>query len=335
MSRAATPTSPTPDASSAATDLAPVTFMQLAKSTVAAWSDDHASRLAASFSYYAIFAIGPLLLIAISLLGFFFGPDAAGDKLRPQIAQFVGPKAADFIQDMIKAVHFSPGASLAGIISVVLILYAATNLFVSLQDALNTIFNVKPKPGRGVKGIIADRALSFVMVLIIGGVILASVVASTVLTGITDHLHVASPIITGTLIELANVVLSVVMFTVVFSMIFKILPDVEIDWKDTFIGAAVTAILFTIARLVLSLYLSRASVAGPYAAAGSLVVVLLFIYYATQVLFLGAEFTKVWAQRTGDPIEPAANAVSLKVDDANRRGTKKIALRLPAQKKMS
>jgi membrane protein len=275
------------------------------------WSEDRASRLAAAFAYYAIFSMGPLLLIAITLLGVIYGQKAAGDHLRPQLAQFIGEKGAEFAQDMVAKAGYSPGLSFAGILSIVLILYAATNLFVSLQDALNTIFDVEPKPNRGITGIVKDRALSFVMVLLLGAFILASVVATTMLSAVTDHLHVGNPAVMAFLLQLANFVVSTLIFTGIFSMLFKYLPDIKIDWRDTILGAGVTAALFSLARIGLGYYLSHSSTAGPFGAAGSLVIVMLFVYYSAQILFFGAEFTQVWAKRAGKTIEPSDNAVSL------------------------
>lgn len=288
-----------------------MSLWQVFRASFKEWSEDRASRLAAAFAYYAIFSIGPLLMITIAILGVIYGEKAAANHLRPQLSQFLGDKSADFIQDMVAKAGYSPGLSLAGVLSIVLILYAATNLFVSLQDALNTIFDVEPKPNRGWKGILKDRALSFVMVLLVGAFILASVVLTTMLSAVTKHLNVGNPTVTAFLLQLANFAVSTLVFTGVFSMLFKYLPDIKIDWRDTLWGAGVTAALFSLARIGLGYYLSHSSTAGPFGAAGSLVIIMLFIYYSSQILFFGAEFTQVWAKRSGQTIEPSDNAVSL------------------------
>ena len=300
-------------------------LFQLLKAVYNKWSKDRASRLAAAFSYYAIFSIGPLLIIAITLISFIYGQKAANDEIRPQITSFVGDKAAEFIQDLIKKAAFSPSFSFAGVISVVLILYAAANLFVSLQDSLNVIFGVEPKPDRGVMGLLKDRALTFVMVFIVGFFVLASIVLSILLAAVTKNLTVGNPALTALLLQSANFLASAVIFTGVFALMFKYLPDINIDWHDTLIGAAFTAILFTLARIGLGYYLGRSSTAGPFGAAGSLVIVMLFIYYSSQIFFLGAEFTQVWACRAGQPITPSANALAVAPDPAD--GT-----RLPEEK---
>jgi membrane protein len=287
-----------------------MSLWQVFMATFHEWSEDRASRLAAAFAYYAIFSIGPILLITIFLLGLIYGQQAAGDHLRPELAQFLGEKSADFIQDMVAKAGYSPGLSFAGILSLALIVYAATNLFTSLQDALNTIFDVEPKPGRGIKGMLQDRALSFLMVLIVGVFVLASVVLSTMLAALTKSLD-GNATLTAVLLQCANFLVSTFIFTGIFSLIFKYLPDIKIDWRDTLLGAAVTAALFSLARIGLSYYLSHSSTAGPFGAAGSLVIIMLFIYYSSQILFFGAEFTQIWAKRSGKTIEPSANAVSL------------------------
>jgi membrane protein len=296
------------------------------KATFKEWSDDHASRLAAAFAYYAIFSIGPLLLIAITLVTLIYGPKAEQDQIRPQIAQFVGDNAAGLMQGMLQKARESAHLSLTGIFSILLTIYAATNLFAALQDALNTILDVQVKAGRGIKGILRDRGMTFLMVLMIGVFVLASIAANTYLAAFTkwgaqrvfpDHPGAASFLIEG-----GSFLLSVLLFTGVFAMLFKYLPDVKIDWKDTLIGSAATSVLFSLGRIALAYYLSRASTASPFGAAGSLVVIMLIIYYSAQILFLGAEFTQIWACRSGKPIAPAANAIFLGKKHAARNKPK-------------
>ncbi|MGN6367949.1 MAG: YhjD/YihY/BrkB family envelope integrity protein [Phycisphaerae bacterium] len=291
----------------------PMTYWQILKSTFNEWLEDRASRLAAAVAYYAIFSIAPLLMIAIAVLGLIFGRKAAANQIEPQLAQYVGAGAAKFVQELVAKASYSPSLSFAGIISLLLLLYAATNLFVSLQDALNTIFDVEPKPNRGITGIIKDRALSFIMILFIGAFILASIIFSTAVSAIGPHLP-GNSFFHSALLYVGGFLLSTLLFTGVFATMFKMLPDIKIDWKDTLIGAAATSLIFNLARIGLSLYLGRSSTTGPFGAAGSLVLIMLFINYSTQILFLGAEFTQVWARRHGHPIEPSENALSLDPD---------------------
>ncbi len=296
-----------------------MSFWEVFKTTFSEWSNHHASRLAAAVAYYATFSIAPLLMIAIALLGLVYGSAAASDQLRPQLVKMLGDKPAEFIQDLVKHAGYSPSLSFAGILSIILILYAAANLFVALQDSLNTIFGVEVKPGRGIKDIIADRALSFLMVLIVGVLILASVLLSTFLTAIATALP-SDSIWSSYLPQVFTFLGTFLLFTGIFAALFKFLPDVKIDWHDTLIGAAATSLVFSLARIALGFYLGRSSTTGPFGAAGSLVVILLFIYYSTQVLFLGAEFTQVWARRDGQPIKPADNAKCIE-DTPARQGS--------------
>ena len=283
----------------------PMSCYQILKSTLNEWLEDRASRLAAAVAYYAIFSIAPLLMIGVAISSFFFGRKAANDQLRPQLAQYLGDKAADFIQQLVAKASISPSLSFASIVSLLLLLYAATNLFVSLQDALNTIFDVEPKPNRGITGIIKDRALSFLMILLIGGFILASILFSTAVSAVGSHLP-GNPLLHSAFLYVGGFGLSTFLFTIVFAAMFKILPDIKIAWSDTLVGAALTSIIFNLARIGLSLYLGRTSTTGPFGAAGSLVLIMLFINYSTQILFLGAEFTQIWATpRWAHPIEPS------------------------------
>jgi len=285
----------------------PMSWWGMLKATFHEWSEDRASRLAAAFAYYAIFSIGPILIITVAIVGAVFGEEAAQDQLRPQIAEAVGDQAASFVQEMIEKAAFSPSLSFAGILSAGLLLYAATNLFASLQDALNTIFDVEPKPGRGVWGIVSDRALGFGMVLLIGALLFAATVASTFLPGFAEE----RPVWLTVVLHIAAIIVSTLIFTVAFAMIFKYLPDIRIRWRDTLIGAALTAFVFTLAKFGLSWYLTHSSTAGPFGAAGSLVIIMIFIYYTSQIMFFGAEFTQIYAKRNGKAIEPSSNAVSL------------------------
>jgi membrane protein len=307
----------------------PLSLWGVVKATFKEWSEDKAATLSAAFAYYGIFSIGPLLIIAIAIVSIVYGQKAANDQIRPQLTGFVGAKGATYIQDLIHSANVSPSFSVAGIISIVLLLYAATNVFATLQASLNVIFDVEPRPGRGIMAIVKDRAMTFLMVLLIGAFVLASVVLNTLLSSFTRwgaaQLFPNHPAVAAFLLQFASFLVSAIVFTGVFALLFKYLPDVKIQWKDTLIGAVATSILFTLARIGLGYYLSRGSTAGPFGAAGALVIVMLFIYYSAQIVFLGAEFTQVWACRSGHPIEPSRNAIFM---------NKKLAARFapPAKK---
>jgi membrane protein len=280
----------------------------LVKETFSEWSADKASRLAAALAYYTVFSLAPLLIIVIAIASVVFAN--AQQQLLEQVQQLVGAEGAEQVRTMIEQTS-QPSASIpATIIGVVTLLLGASGVFGQLQDSLNTIWEVQPKPGRGILAVVKDRFLSFSMVLGIGFLLLVSLVVSTALSALTtvvgEELGIAAA--AG---QVANIVISFAVTTLLFAMIYKVLPDVEIDWSDVWIGAAVTALLFTLGRFLIGLYLGRSAVGSAYGAAGSLVVILLWIYYSAQILFLGAEFTQVYARRHGSRIMPAANAIRM------------------------
>ena len=279
------------------------TFFSLLKETGKEWSDDKASRLAAALAYYTIFSMAPLLIIIIGVAGFFLEQQAVQSQIVGEIQNVVGESGAELVSGMLEN-GFSQGSSiLATIIGVVTLLLGATGLFGQLQEALNTIWDIPPRPNGGIMLMLKQRFISFTMVLGIGFLLLVSMVLSAGLTAFGDYLSQMLPQ-SAPMLPTLNFVLSFAIITVLFAMIYRILPDVDIDWSDVWVGAAVTALLFTIGKTLLGLYLGRASVTSAYGAAGSLVVILLWIYYSAQILFFGAEFTQVYARHYGSKIVP-------------------------------
>jgi len=277
----------------------------LLKQTCTAWSQDKVSRLAAALAYYTIFSIAPLLIIAIAVVGFFLGERAARGEIHDQLKEMLGDGPSAFVQDMVKnAGHRSAGTA-ATVISLALILYAASSLFTALQDSLNDIFKVTIKPGRTVLALIRDRVLSFVMVLVIAAVLLVAMALSAAVASLSGPLGGFPPVV----MQWLNVLASVAVFTLLFAMIFKFLPDIRIRWRDAALGAFVTAVGFTVGKWAVGLYLARATTLSIYGAAGSLVLIVIFVYYSMQILLLGAEFTKAFAHQHGTPIGPASNAM--------------------------
>ncbi len=283
---------------------------QLFQETFKEWSEDKASRLAAALAYYTIFSIAPLLIIVIAIAGAVFGSEAAKGQIFGQIQGLVGTDGAQFIEIAIKNASQPHTGTIASIISIVLLLLGATGLFAELQDALNTIWEVKPKPGRGVINIIRQRFLSFAMVLGIGFLLLVSLVISAALTAVVTYFSNVLPGI-DFIWRLINVILSFSITTVLFGLIFKVLPDAKLTWSDVLIGSAITSLLFSIGKFLLGQYLGNSSFGSTYGAAGSLVVILAWVYYAAQILFFGAEFTQVYARRYGTRIVPTKHAVPL------------------------
>ncbi|MBD2494521.1 YihY/virulence factor BrkB family protein [Nostoc sp. FACHB-280] len=290
----------------------------LFQETFQEWSEDKASRLAAALAYYTIFSIAPLLIIVIAIAGAVFGEDAARGEIVRQIQGLVGPDGAEFIEIAIRNASQPKTGAIASVISILLLLLGATGLFTELQDALNTIWEVKPKPGRGVKNVVRQRALSFAMILGVGFLLLVTLVISTVLTAIVGYFSSLLPGV-DFIWQFLNFILSFVITTLLFGLIFKVLPDVKITWNDVLIGAVITSLLFSLGRYLLGQYLGNSSFGSTYGAAGSLVVILAWVYYAAQILFFGAEFTQVYARRYGSGIRPTRHAIPMNQNGQSKR----------------
>jgi len=280
--------------------------------TFSEWSEDRAERLAAALSYYTIFSLAPLLVIAVAIAGAFFGQssDQAQQAVLNQVAVVVGQDTADAMAELLQSANRPELGSIAGILGVVTLLMGAAGLFGQLQDALNTIWEVAPKPNRGIWGMIRSRFFSFSMVLGTGFLLLVSLVLSSFLSALGGYV-VGDSFEQAIFWRIVNFVVSLLATWGLFTLIFKVIPDVKIAWSDVALGAAITAVLFSIGRFLLSLYLANASPANAFGAAGSLVLLLIWVYYSAQILFLGAEFTQVYARRYGSRIQPDDNAVPL------------------------
>lgn len=280
-------------------------IQHLLRETLADWSADHAPRLAAALSYYTLFSLAPLLVIVIAVAGLVFGPDAVRGELVAQIDGLVGRDGARAIEDLIASASQPSDGILAAAVGLVLLLFGAGGVLLQLQDALNTIWEVQPPRQTGVWTFIRTRLASFAFVLGIGFMLLVSLAVSASLAAMQRY---ASSLIPGTEVVwmAVNFVSSVVIITVLFALMFKYVPDAVIRWSDVWIGAAATAILFTIGKFLVGMYLGRGSVASAYGAAGSLVVVLVWVYYSAQILFFGAELTQVYARTYGSRIRSRA-----------------------------
>lgn len=298
------------------------TVISLLRETFTEWNEDKASRLAAALAYYTVFSLAPLLIIAIAIAGAVFGEEAARGEIVGQIQGLVGQDGAEFIETAIEGASKPRAGTIASLISIAVLLFGASGLFAQLQDSLNTIWEVQPKPGRGLIGILRDRFLSFTMVLGVGFMLLVSLVLSAGLAAVVNFFGNLFPVISG-LLQFANFFLSFAVTTLLFGLIYKVLPDVKIAWSDVWSGAIVTSLLFSIGRFALGLYLGNSSFGSTYGAAGSVVIILVWVYYAAQILFFGAEFTQVYARRYGSRIVPAKNAMPLTEtnrDRSSRRG---------------
>ncbi|MES1172165.1 MAG: YihY/virulence factor BrkB family protein [Bacteroidota bacterium] len=288
---------------------APKTAWELLKTTFSGWSDDKAPRLGAALSYYTAFSLAPVLIVVISVAGLAFGQDAAQGRIVEQLQGVFGREAAEVIQTMLAKANEPRSGVIGVVVGFVTLLVGATGVVIELQDALNTVWKVIPKPGRGIKGLIKDRILSFALILGFGFLLLVSLVASA---GLEAMGGVVSRFIPGWVIlgYILNYAVSLLAITSLIAMIFKFLPDARVAWRDVWIGAFATSVLFHVGKYLIGLYVGRAGVGSPFGAAGALAVLLVWIYYTAQIILLGAEFTKAYANRLGGHVVPSKDAVA-------------------------
>ena len=290
----------------------------LFREAFADWLEDRAPRLGAALAYYTALSLAPLLLIVIGIAGMAFGQEAAQGRIVGEIQGLVGDDGARAIQDMLSHARRPASGIIATTVGAATLLLGAAGVFGQLQDALNTIWEVAPYPGRGWRGFVKDRFLSLTMVLGTGFLLLVSLVVTAGIAAAGESLGGLSPGVEA-LAELAAMLVSLCVVVVLFAMIFKFLPDAEIAWRDVWIGAVVTAALFVVGKFAIGLYLGHASIGSAYGAAGSFVVLLVWVYYSAQVLLLGAELTQVYARRTGRRVEPARGAIRIEQRAATPR----------------
>jgi membrane protein len=281
---------------------------RLLKASAREWSNDKAPRLGASLSYYTIFSLAPLLLLVVAVAGMALGREAAQGKIVEQLSGLMGADAATAIQTMLEKANDRGGGILSTILGGLTLLIGATGVLIELQDALNTVWKVVPKPGRGIKGIIRDRMLSFGIVLGFGFLLIVSLAISAAVSLLDSWIGGLIPgwVIAGYLLSYG---VSLGLVAGVLAAIFKILPDVKIAWRDVWVGALVTSALFHIGKFGISLYIGKASVGSAFGAAGSLAVLLVWIYYSSQIVLFGAEFTRVYANEYGSHVVAADNAI--------------------------
>jgi len=260
------------------------------------WSKDDVPRLGASLAYYTLFAVSPILLIAIAIAGAVYGPDAVRGQIVNEIGGLIGTDGAQAIQSILQGAHRNPTGTLAVIIGSATLIIAASGAFLELQHAINTIFRVKTDPKKsGLKRLILSRLRSFGLVVSIGFLLLVSLLVSAALTALSSRIEravVGGPV----LLQVINVVVSLAVMTLLFGLIYRLLPDVRLAWRNVWIGAFVTSILFSIGKFLIGLYLGHSTVSSSYGAAGSIVVLLVWVYYSAQIILLGAEFTRVYAE---------------------------------------
>jgi len=293
----------------------PNDFVNLLKETIAEWQKDQAARLAAALAYYATFSLAPLLVLVLAIAGLVGGRDAAQGLVMAQVQDLVGEEGKEFVQSMIENAATTRTGVTASILGTVTLLLGALGAFNELQNALDRIWDVEPKPitrwSLRVQRFIFKRLLSFSLVLGIGFLLLISLVISAALAALGEYLG-RIPLLSELMLQILHLVISLGLITFLFAMIFKFIPDVEIRWRNVWLGAAITAILFTMGKTLIGIYLGQAEVGSTFGAAGSLAVLMIWIYYSSQILFLGAEFTQVFTKRSGERPPPDENALKVK-----------------------
>jgi len=291
----------------------------LLKQTFNEWLQDKAPQLGAALAYYTVFSLAPLILVLLAIVGVIFRDDPAGawDKITQQMSYFLDPSALQVVQNIAQKASQPGKSTIATIIGIALAIFGASGVFGQLQDALNTIWGVKAKPSQGIWGFLRSRFLSFAMVAGICFLLLVSLAVEALLKGFS---HYVQSVLAGGIV-IALVVYVVFDFAVVvllFAMIFKFLPDVEIQWRDVWIGAVITAILFGMGKWLLGFYLGSGAAGSAYGAASSLITLLLWVYYSSQILLFGAEFTQVYAARAGRAFKPSEYAVRVETKEVER-----------------
>lgn len=285
------------------------TAFQLIKHTTIAFSDDNAFKLSASLSYYTIFALGPLLIIVISLAGIFFGKDAVEGKIYEQLNGLVGSSAALQIQQIISNAHHSHATSIGAVIGIIILFIGATGVFTEIQGSINFIWSVRAKPKKGWLKYLLNRLLSFSLVIGLGFLLLVSLVVNALLTLLSKNLVARFPDFPVGLFNLTNSLIILTVITCLFAVIYKVLPDAVISWKDAWMGSIFTAGFFLIGKFLIGYYLGKANLGVTYGTAASIVIILTWVYYSSLILYFGAEFTKIYALHSGEGIRPKQTAV--------------------------
>jgi membrane protein len=288
------------------------------KNTFLAFINDRGLKLSASLSYYTLFSLAPLLLLLISLAGLFFGKEAIQGQIFSEINGLIGNNAAAQIQEIIKNMELSGKTNSAVIIGAITLLIGATSVFGEIQDSINMIWKLKAKPKRGWVKILKDRLLSSSLIVGLGFLLIVTFMINGVLLALNDWMKSYFPDVTIIIFQLINIIMSFAVITLLFGVIFKVLPDAKISWKDVRIGAFFTACLFMLGRYLIGLYIEKSDTGLAYGAAGSLIVILVWVYYTAAILYIGAEFTRVYADFKGSKIEPADYAVVIEEHEKER-----------------
>lgn len=288
-------------------------IFQILKDAFTAFGDDKVTKLSGSLAYSTVFSLGPLLIVIIALSGIFWGKEAIEGKIYEQLRSFVGEGSAAQLQEIIKNASTSGNSKMAVVVGGIVLLFGATAIFSEIQDSINSIWGIKPKPKKGWLKFLQNRFLSFSLIVGLGFLLLVSLSVNAVIDGFNLKLQKWFPDASLALFYVINIVITAAIVTLIFAVIFKVLPDAAIRWKDVAAGAFTTALLFMLGKLAISFYISKSNFGGTFGAAGSLVILLVWIYYSAIILYFGAEFTKAWSEKYGVPVKPNHYAVITKM----------------------
>lgn len=286
--------------------------------TLNSFLDDRGLKLSAALAYYTVFALAPLLMLVISLIGFFLGKSAVQNNIYPEIKAYVGSNAALQIQDMIKSVSLSGKSGVAVATSIVTLIIGATSVFMEIQDSINLIWRVKAKPKKGWLKMLKNRLISFSMIVSLGFLLIVSLIVNALILALSNYITRYLPEVTVQIFNLISLGVTYIVIAVLFGIIFKFLPDVKISWRDVRTGAFFTSLLFMLGKYLIGVYIETTGTGSTYGAAGSLIVILVWIYYTSAILYFGAEFTRVYAEDYGHKIEPAEYAVHIEQKEVER-----------------
>ncbi|HTB53548.1 MAG TPA: YihY/virulence factor BrkB family protein [Ferruginibacter sp.] len=288
-------------------------IIEIFKNAFQGFSDNKVTKLSGSLAYSVIFSLGPLLIVIISLCGLFLGRDAIEGKVYSSLANFIGSDTAKQLEQIIRNASLSGKSEVAIIIGVISLLIGATSIFGEIQDSINTIWGLKSKPKRGWLKFLQNRFLSFSIIIGLGFLLLVSLGVSSLIDAFSDELRIHFPYIAFIIIYTVNITITFIVTACIFAVIFKVLPDANIHWKDVAAGAIATTLFFMLGKFGISFYISKSNVGSTYGAAGSLIILLLWVYYSSIILYFGAELTKSYAVKYGSAIHPAAYAVTTKL----------------------
>ncbi|MCP1386304.1 YihY family inner membrane protein [Runella sp. CRIBMP] len=274
--------------------------------------DDNVTKLGGSLAYFTVFSVGPLLVVIISFSGIFLGREAIEGQIYAQLDSFLGKDTAIELQEIIKKAAISGKSTTAAAIGIATLLIGTTGIFAEIQDSINKIWGIKAKPKKGWLKIIQNRFLSFSVIISLGFLLVVSLAVTTILDGFNNRLQAAFPEVTIVVFYILNQALTFIVISLLFAVIFRVLPDAKIKWHDVLAGSMLTALLFMLGKFGISFYISKTNIGSMYGAAGSMAILLVWIYYSSLILYFGAEFTKAYAMKFGSAIYPNAYAITVK-----------------------